>query len=168
MIGAYFTTQTVGLPMFDLELDVSAYYPFYQAFNGMEQTPRNVLNYAFDGYLAATGTYKKFEYVNLTGSIGMHYMYQLTDEYHMNYLGLGATAGLEFPISQGWTVVNRNFFSYDNANLGKNKLVQPFYGSYQYHINLGVRYSRRVRNTYSYIKGESESQQQTAMSPELP
>ena len=159
MIGAYFTTQTVGLPMFDLELDVSAYYPFYQAFNGMEQTPRNVLNYAFDGYLAATGTYKKFEYVNLTGSIGMHYMYQLTDEYHMNYLGLGATVGLEFPISQGWTVVNRNFFSYDNANLGKNKLVQPFYGSYQYHINLGVRYSRRVRNTYSYIKGESELQQ---------
>lgn len=159
MIGAYFTTQTVGLPMFDLELDVSAYYPFYQAFNGMEQTPRNVLNYAFDGYLAATGTYKKFEYVNLTGSIGMHYMYQLTDEYHMNYLGLGATVGLEFPISQGWTVVNRNFFSYDNANLGKNKLVQPFYGSYQYHINLGVRYSRRVRNAYSYIKGESELQQ---------
>ena len=156
MIGAYFTTQTVGLPMFDLELDISAYYPFYQAFNGMEQTPRNVLNYAFDGYLAATGTYKKFEYVNLSGSIGMHYMYQLTDEYHMHYLGLGISAGLEFPISQRWTIVNRNFFSYDNANLGKNKLVQPFYASYQYHINLGVRYSRRVYNDFSYIKPKED------------
>ena len=152
MIGAYFSTQTAGLPIADLELDISAYYPFYQAFNGMEQTPRNVINYAFDGYLALKKDYTEFKYVIFTGSLGMHYMYQLTDEWHMHYLGLGATVGLDFPISRGWTIVNRNFFSYDNANLGKNKLVQPFYGSYQYHINLGVRYSRRVYTDFSYIK----------------
>ena len=89
----------------------------------------------------------------------MHYMYQLTDEYHMHYLGLGAMLGIEFPISRGWTIVSKNYFAYDNANLGKNKLVQPFYGSYQYHINLGVRYSRRVNNSFSYIKDDLESQQ---------
>ena len=156
MIGAYFSTQTVGLPLFDLQLDVSAYYPFYQAFNGMEQTPRNVMNYALDGYFAATGTYTQLKYINLTGSLGMHYMYQLTDEYHMHYLGLGAMLGIEFPISRGWTIVSKNYFAYDNANLGKNKLVQPFYGSYQYHINLGVRYSRRVNNSFSYIDSRVE------------
>ena len=159
MIGAYFSTQTVGLPLFDFQLDVSAYYPFYQAFNGMEQTPRNVMNYALDGYLAATGTYKQLKYINLDGSLGMHYMYQLTDEYHMHYLGLGAMLGIEFPLTRGWTIVSKNYFSYDNANLGKNKLVQPFYASYQYHINIGVRYSRRVDNLYSYIKASPELQQ---------
>ena len=159
MIGAYFTAQTVNFPFCDLEFDLSAYYPFYQAFNGMEQASRNTLNYSIDRYLAATGNYKRIKYVNISASLGMHYMYQLTDEYHMHYLGLGGTLGIEFPISRGWTVVNRNFFSYDNANLGKNKLVQPFDASYQYHINLGVRYSRRVHNVYSYIKGESELQQ---------
>ena len=159
MLGAYFSTQTVGFPVCDLQLDISAYYPFYQAFNGMKQQPKNIINYAFDGYFAIHGTYDRFKYVLITGSLGMHYMYQLTDEYHMHYLGLGGTLGIEFPLSKRWTIVNRNFFSYDNPNLGKNKLVQPFDASYQYHINLGVRYSRRVHNVYSYIKGESELQQ---------
>lgn len=154
MIGAYFSTQTVGLPVADLQLDISAYYPFYQAFNGMEQHPRNVVNYALDSYLALKKDYKELKYVILTGSLGMHYMYQLTDEWHMNYLGLGLTTGIELPVSEGWTIVNRNFFSYDNANLGPNKTMQRFRASYQYHINLGVRYSRRVRNEYSYIKGD--------------
>ena len=152
MIGAYFTTRTVGMPVADLQLDISAYYPLYQAFNGMEQKTRNVLNYAVDSYFAINGTFDRLKYVLITGSLGMHYMYQLTDEWHMNYLGLGGTLGIEFPISAGWTIVNRNFFSYDNANLGPNKTIQPFYASYQYHINLGVRYSRKVRNVYSYIK----------------
>ena len=152
MIGPYFTVKALGMPVADLQLDVSAYYPLYQAFNGMQQQPRNVLNYAVDTYLAVNLTIDKFKYVLITGSMGMHYMYQLTDEWHMNYLGLGISGGLEFPISAGWTIVNRNYFSYDNANLGSNKTIQPFYASYQYHINLGVRYSRRVRNEYSYIK----------------
>lgn len=159
MIGAYFSTQTVGLPVCDLQLDVSAYYPFYQAFNGMKQIPKNVLNYALDSYLALKIDYDAFKYVIFTGSLGMHYMYQLTDEWHMHYLGLGGTLGFELPVSRGWTIVNRNFFSYDDANLGTNKLMQRFRASYQYHINLGVRYSRRVDNVYSYIKGENELQQ---------
>ena len=152
MIGAYFSTQTVGLPFCDFELDISAYYPFYQAFNGMKQIPKNVLNYALDSYLAFKLDYDYFEYVIFTGSLGMHYMYQLTDEWHMHYVGLGLTTGFELPISKSWTIVNRNFFSYDDANLGTNKLMQRFRASYQYHINLGVRYSRRVENVYSYIK----------------
>ena len=152
LVGGYFTTKTLGLPLADLELDVSAYYPIYQAFNGMPQQTRNVMNFAVDSYFAMQGTITSFKYILITGSLGMHYMYQLTDEWHMHYLGLGGTLGLELPISKGWTIVNRNFFSYDNANLGNNKLVQPFYAAYQYHINLGVRYSRRVHNEYSYIK----------------
>ena len=152
MIGAYFSTQTVGLPFCDLQLDISAYYPFYQAFNGMKQNPKNVMNYALDGYFGMKFDYDYFEYVIFTGSLGMHYMYQLTDEWHMHYLGLGLSTGFELPVSKSWTIVNRNHFSYDDANLGTNKLMQRFRASYQYHINLGVRYSRRVLNEYSYVK----------------
>ncbi|MBR5400431.1 MAG: hypothetical protein IK102_01360 [Treponema sp.] len=154
MAGAYFSMQTHGLPDFNFQLDISAYYPFYQAFNGMKQKTKNIINYAFDGYLGTYYVYDKIKYVNITASIGMHYMYQLTDEWHMHYLGLGVTTGIELPVSPGWTIVNRNYFSYDNANLGKNKTIQPFRASYQYHINLGVRYSRKVRNSYSYIGGD--------------
>ena len=156
MAGAYFSMQTHGLPDFNFQLDISAYYPFYQAFNGMKQKTKNILNYALDGYLSTYYVYKKIKYINLTGSIGMHYMYQLTDEWHMHYLGLGGTLGLELPVSSRWTIVNRNFFAYDNANLGKNKTIQPFRASYQYHINLGVRYSRRVLNEYSYVSGTTD------------
>ena len=152
MLGAYFSTQTAGLPLCEVQLDVSAYYPFYQAFNGMKQVSKNVLNYALDSYLGLKIEYDVFKYVIFTGSLGMHYMYQLTDEWHMHYLGLGLTTGFELPISRGWTIVNRNFFSYDDANLGTNKFMQRFRASYQYHINLGVRYSRRISNPYSYIK----------------
>ena len=163
MIGAYFSTQTVGLPFADLELDVSAYYPFYQAFNGMKQSPKNVISYAFDSYLALKYDFDFFEYVIFTGSLGMHYMYQLTDEWHMNYLGLGLTTGFELPVSKRWTIVNRNFFSYDDANLGTNKLMQRFRASYQYHINLGVRYSRRVFNTYNYVSGAQGQETTTSL-----
>ena len=159
MIGAFFTTKTVGLPLLDFKLDVSAYYPFYQAFNGMQQHPKNVVNYAFDGYLAAYYNYDWFEYFIFSGSLGIHYMYQLTDEWHMHYVGLGLTVGFELPLSPGWTIVNNNFVSLDNPNLGKNKNIQKFDGCYSYHINLGVRYSRRVRNEYSYIKAAPELQQ---------
>ena len=159
MLGAYFSTQTFGLPLCEVQLDISAYYPFYQAFNGMKQIPKNVLNYALDSYLGLAIEYDDFKYVIITGSLGMHYMYQLTDEWHMHYLGLGLTTGFELPVSKSWSIINRNFFSYDDANLGTNKLMQRFRASYQYHINLGVRYSRQVFNTYSYIKGESELQQ---------
>ncbi len=158
MLGAYFSTQTEGLPLCEVQLDIGAYYPFYQAFNGMKQVPKNTMNYALDSYLALKIDYDKFKYVIITGSLGMHYMYQLTDEWHMHYLGLGLSTGFELPVSKSWTIVNRNHFSYDDANLGTNKLMQRFRASYQYHINLGVRYSRRVFNTYSYIKATADTE----------
>lgn len=152
MAGAFFTAQTNDLSFFDLTLTVSAYYPFYQAFNGMAQKTKNMFNYAVDGFFGATITYDGFKYILLTGSVGMHYMFQLTDEYYMHYVGIGGMLGMELPVSKHFTLVESNYFSYDNANLGSNKKVQPFDGAYQYHINLGIRYSKAVENRYSYIR----------------
>ena len=152
MAGAYFSTQTIGLPVVDFELDISAYYPFYQAFNGMKQKTHNLICYAFDGFLGAQKTFKQLKYVYINCALGMHYMYQLTDEYHMHYLGIGGELGFELPILPRWTIISRNYITYDNANLGTNKLIQKFDASYQYRFDLGVRYSRRVPNEYPYIK----------------
>lgn len=152
MIGAYFSAQTLGLPIVDFELDISAYYPFYQAFNGMKQKTHNIINYAFDGFFGVQKSFKQFKYVYINGAVGMHYMYQLTDEYHMHYLGIGGELGVELPIAERWTIVQRNYISYDNANLGSNKIIQKFDAAYSYRFDLGVRYTKRVPNEHPYIK----------------
>lgn len=157
MIGAYFSAQTTGLPLVDFELDIGAYYPFYQAFNGMKQEPKNMLNYSLDGFFGVQKTFKQLKYIYINTALGMHYMYQLTDEYHMHYVGIGAELGCEWPITQNWTLINRNFVSYDNANLGTNKNVQPFDASYHYSIDLGVRYTKRVHNDFPYFKSKAKT-----------
>lgn len=151
LIGAFVNCKTDDFWLFDLELQLSAYYPFKTTFNGMQQFPKNQLNYAFDMFFGAVYSYDTFKYVLLDASLGLHYMYQLTDEYHLNYVGLGFQGTLEFPIAKKWTIINNYFFSYDNANLGSNRKVQLFDASYQYHIELGVRYSKKVTNEYYYL-----------------
>lgn len=151
LAGAFVNLQTVDLWFLDFQLQLGAYYPFYNTFNGMKQIPKNILNYAFDMYFGAVYSTDFLKYAVIDLSLGLHYMYQLTDEYHMNYVGLGTYNTIRFPISSGWSLVNSYFFSFDNPNLGTNAKVQPFNGSYQYHIDLGVRYSRKARNSYSFI-----------------
>ncbi len=151
MGGAFLSVRTNDLSIFDFVLTLSAYYPFYNAFNGMPQKTHNMFNYAIDGFFGILYTYDRLSWVNIDGAIGMHYMYQLTDEYHMNYLGLGLMLGIQLPLTRRWSIVEQNYVSFDNPNLGSNKKVQPFDGSYQYHINFGFRYSKKVLNNYHYI-----------------
>lgn len=151
LIGAFVNAKTDELYFLDLILQMSFYYPFRNHFNGMQQFSKNQLNYAYDLFFGAVYSFDKLKYVLIDTSLGLHYMYQLTDEYHLNYVGLGFQNTLEFPLSKKWSIVNNYFFSYDNPNLGSNKKVQPFDASYQYHIDLGVRFSSKVQNSYSYI-----------------
>lgn len=152
MVGAFVNFQTVDLyNWIDFTLQLDAYYPFYNAFNGMKQYPKNMFNYGIDTFLGATVTYEKLKYVNLDLSLGLHYMYQLTDEYYMNYVGLGFLGTIDFPLTKTFTIVNNYFFSYDDANLGSNKKIQPFAASYQYHIDLGICISKKAPNNYCYF-----------------
>lgn len=162
MIGPFMNVQTVDLSFFDLIINVSAYYPFYQAFNGMPQKPRNMFNYAINGFFGTVITLEKLKVIKFDFMLGMHYMYQLTDEFYMHYVGLGGCAGFELPVTKNLSIINNNFVSYDNANLGSNKNIQLFTGSYQYQINLGLRYSKKSLSKYYYIdtsKAEARKQQ---------
>lgn len=155
MAGAYFNFHTVNLSRIDFTQQISAYYPFYNAFNGMRQYSKNILNYAVDSFTGVTKTYERFPGVKFNGAMGLHYMFQLTDEWPMHYIGFGVQGGFLLPISKNFSIVNNYFISFDNANIGPNSLMQPFTISYQYHADLGVRFSKRTPNSYCYIKPKS-------------
>ena len=40
----------------------------------------------------------------------------------------------------------------DYPNLGTNRLVQPFDLARQYNVSVGVQYSKRGKNKYSYLR----------------
>lgn len=155
MAGAYFNFHTVNLSRIDFTQQFSAYYPFYNAFNGMRQYSKNILNYGIDSFTGVTKMYDRFPGVKFNGALGLHYMFQMTDEWPMQYLGLGIQCGFLLPISKHFSIVNNYFVSFDNANIGANKIMQPFTISYQYHIDLGIRISKRTPNSYCYIKPKS-------------
>lgn len=158
LAGAYVNFQTVDFyDLIDFTLQIAAYYPFYNAFNGMQQFPKNKLNYAIDTFFGGTVTYNKLKYIPIDLSLGMHYMYQLTDEYHMSYLGLGFLGSLRFPLTEKFSIVNNYFFSIDDANLGSNAKIQPFEISYQYHIDLGICFSKKTPNSYYYINSKKRA-----------
>lgn len=157
LIGMFFAMQTENMQPLNSLLKVSAYYPFYHTFNGMQQFPKQLLLYSFDLFAAPIFQTDMWKYVRLKFATGLHYNYQLTDEYHMHYLGLGLLTGAELPLSKYWTIVLDGTFTYDYPNLGTNRKVQPFNYSWQYHLDLGFRFSKKNPNKYSYINSRTSN-----------
>ena len=60
--------------------------PFYNTFNEMQQFPKQTILYAFDVFTGPAFKTNIKEYIRFTLTPGIHYMYQLSDEYHLNYL----------------------------------------------------------------------------------
>ncbi|HBD68976.1 MAG TPA: hypothetical protein DC014_06845, partial [Treponema sp.] len=82
--------------------------------------------------------------------------YQLSDNWHYMSLGAGVMLGTELPLSRRWTILINAFGSFDYANLGTNAQMFPFDLSWQYQVSLGVRYSKKKPNIYSYITSRKE------------
>lgn len=151
LIGGYFGLQTVNIQPADSMVRVAAFYPYFSTFNGMEQPAKQTILYAFDLFAGPLFRGDFWKYVKLNYAVGLHYMYQLTDDFHMHYFGLGMVSGFEFPIAQHWTILLDGMFTLDYPNFGSNSLIQQYDISWQYHASLGVRYSRKGKNEYSYI-----------------
>ena len=158
LIGAHFAMMTENIKPFDLMLRVSAFYPFYHTFNGMQQYPSQTILYAFDLFSGPVIQANMWNYVRINLSAGLHYMYQLTDEYHLHYLGLGLFVGLELPVAWHWTILLDGTAALDYPNLGTNSIMQPYDYAWQYHVNFGVRYSKKGANQYSYIHSKRRAQ----------
>lgn len=152
MLGAFFEVQSKNMRPLNSLIRVAAFYPFACKFNKVPQVQKQTILYAFDLFAGPIVETDMWKYVRIKLSTGLHYMYQLSDEYHLHYLGVGFLAGLELPVSAGWTVLVDGIFDLDYPNFGTNRMMQPFDLSWQYHLNAGVRYSKKARNTYSYIR----------------
>lgn len=157
MIGAFFQIQTRNMKPLNSVIRTSVFYPFYNKFNEVRQFPKQTILYAFDLFAGPILETDMWKYVRLKFGLGLHYMYQLSDEYHLNYLGGGALAGLELPVESRWSILLDGTFSFDYPNLGTNRLVQPYDYSWQYQLNLGVRCSVKGKNRYSYIRQSEKS-----------
>ena len=152
MIGAYFSLQTGNIKPFDLTLRTCVYYPFKHTFEGQTVPYKQVILYAFDLFVGPTFQFNFWNYLRLNLSPGLHYMYQLTDEYHLNYLGLGGIAGLELPVSRHCNLLVDGSFTLDYPNFGTNQKIQPFNYAWQYQVSVGFRYSLANPNRFSYLQ----------------
>ena len=78
-------------------------------------------------------------------------MYQLSDEYHLNSLGGGISAGIELPVARHWSILNNGTITLDYANSGTNKDIQNFDISYQYQASRRIKYSKKGYNRTACI-----------------
>ncbi|MBP3709765.1 MAG: hypothetical protein J6I73_05110 [Treponema sp.] len=150
LIGLYFEMQTVRMRPFNSLFRVAVYYPFKHTFNGMNQQAKQLLLYAFDAYAGFFWQRDMWKYIRVNFSVGPHFLYELSDEYHHIQLGGALLAGLELPVAHRWTIINNGIFALDYPNLGSNRSIAPYNLAWEYQLELGLRYSRR-ENVYAYI-----------------
>jgi hypothetical protein len=156
--GLYFGMELVNLksvfPKFPLvpQLRLAAYYPLRSTFNDIPQPAKLPLHIAADAILGAGIKINALRYVRFSLTPGVHFFFLNSERW--NYFNLGAVGilGMELPVSSGWTVLINGMASFDNGNLGKNQAIEPFDIVYQYQVDVGVRFSKKARNEYPWIK----------------
>ncbi len=151
LVGLYFDVTSVNMKPINSMARITVYYPWAHTFNGMLTFPSQTILYACDIFAGPVFHADMWKYIRLNFSGGLHYMYQLSDEYHLNYLGVGFLTGAELPLARRWTLIQNGTFTLDYANLGTNHSVQPFDYSWSYQLSFGVRYSKKNLNKYAYI-----------------
>ena len=153
-VGVCLTLQAENIKYINPMFRIAAFYPFYNTFNGMQQFPKQTILYAFDVF---TGSAFKtnIKDIRFTLTPGIHYMYQLSDEYHLNYLGGGISAGIELPVARHWSILNNGTITLDYANSGTNKDIQNFDISYQYQASDTAK--KAITEGLIFIKSEKTS-----------
>ncbi|MDR1747528.1 MAG: hypothetical protein LBR47_00535 [Spirochaetaceae bacterium] len=152
MPGIYLGIKTVNMQPLNSIVRLAAYYPLSFKFNDGPQVPKNVIRYAIDLFAGVAIELNMWEYVRINLAPGLHFLFQNSDRWNYMSLGLGGLAGVELPVAKRWTLLVNGIASIDNGNLGSNKTMEPYDIVYQYQLDVGIRYSRKGENKYSYIK----------------
>lgn len=145
LVGAYFAMESTNLPV-NAMLKFAGYYPLINWFNGIEMNAKQVLLYGFETFAGAVFNPPTWDFINLKLVPGVHLMYQLSDEYHLFYVGAGANAVLELPISDHFTLLTGGSAFLDYPNLGSNRIPQKFDLAFQYQGEIGMRVSLKTPN----------------------
>ena len=159
LVGAYFTLRLEKMKPCDSLLRIAAYYPILDTFNKVPQIPKQALLYGFDAFFAPVFEADMWKYIRIEFAPGIHFLYQLSDNWHYMSLGGGAILGTELPLAKHWTILINAMATVDYANLGTNAQMFPFDLSWQYQVSLGVRFSKKKPNTFSYITSRKEAKQ---------
>lgn len=159
LVGAYFDMHLENMKPCNSMIRIAAYYPLINTFNKVPQVSTQIILYGFDAFFAPVFEADMWKYVRIEFAPGIHFLYQLSDNWHYMSLGGGALLGTELPLAKRWTILINAIATFDYANLGTNAQMFPFDLSWQYQVSLGVRYSKKKPNTYSYITSRKEAKQ---------
>jgi hypothetical protein len=156
--GLYFGMELVNLksvlPKFPLvpQLRLAAYYPLQSTFNDIPQPSKTPLHIGADALLGLGFKLDMFKYIRFNLVPAVHFFFLNSERWNYFNLGAAGILGMELPLTTGWTILINGIASFDNGNLGKNRDIEPFDIVYQYQVDVGVRFSKKARNEYPYIK----------------
>jgi hypothetical protein len=153
-------TKTIFTPM----VRIAALYPAISTFNKFPQNPKVPLHFGVDMNLGLNFDILDLKYFRLNAGPAMH-MFFLNSE-RWNYFEMGAAlfVGMELPLTRRWTLICNGYASLDNGNLGGNSNLEPFDIAYQYQLDIGVRYSKKLENRTSLFPGKSKEQEAPLLS----
>jgi hypothetical protein len=138
---------------------VAVLYPLASTFNQFPQLPKTPLHFGVDMNLGVNFNILEFEYFRLNAGPALHLFFLNSDRWNYFDLGAAAFVGMELPITQNWTLICNGFASIDDGNLGGNRNMEPIDITYQYQIDIGVRYSKKLKNRTSLFPGNKQAQE---------
>jgi len=153
LVGLYCRVDLENIKYVTPIARLAVYYPMTQTFNKVPQLPKNPLHYSLDLNIGIKFDILDLEYFRLNLGPALHLFFLNAERW--NYLDLGGTVflGMEVPLTKNWTFLCGGFASLDNGNLGANRRMEPFDIAYQYQIEIGVRYSKKITNrTFLFAK----------------
>jgi hypothetical protein len=165
--GLYFGMALTNVKYVTPTIRLAAYYPMVSTFNKFPQRPKLPLHYGVDFFGGPAFQISQLKYVRFNLTPGLHLMFLNSERWNYLNLGIGGLVGLELPLTRGWTILINGIASLDNGNLGGNRFMEPFDIAFQYQVDFGFRYSKKLPNTVSYIKPR-EKQIKPAATVETP
>jgi len=153
LVGLYLNVDLENIKYITPTVRLAVYYPMISTFNKVPQYPKDPLHYGVDLNAGLKLDILEFEYFRLDMGLALHLFFLNAERW--NYLNLGASVflGMEVPLTKGWTFLCGGSASLDNGNLGGNHRMEPFDIAYQYQVEAGVRYSKKLANkTFLFVK----------------
>jgi len=152
--GLYLRMDMHTIKNFTPMLRIAALYPLISTFNKIEQKPKTPLHIGADMNLGVNFSLLEFKYFRLNAGPAFHLFYLSSDRWNYFNLGAAAFVGMELPLTPRWTLICNGIASFDNGNFGGNRNMEPFDIVYQYQVDIGIRYSKKLINSASLFPGK--------------
>jgi len=156
LLGLYFRMDMENIKYVNPMLRLAVLYPLTSTFNKFPQKPKNPLHLGADMVAGARFDILNLKYLRLNIGPGVHMFFLNSDRWNYFELGGAAFVGMELPLTKRWTLLCNFFASIDYGNLGANRLIEPFDICYQYQVDIGVRYSKKLENKTSLFSQKSK------------